>query len=84
MSQLEDGALLRVIPDRSVSMLGDEDPIAISPDGAHTIYREGSDTLAFNYIWGKQYMAEEFRDQISVPGKHAVYSPDSNYGGGMG
>ena len=75
---LEDGALLRVNPDRSVSMLGDEDPIAISPDGAHTIYREGSDTLAFNYIWGKQYMAEEFRDQISVPGKHAVYSPDSN------
>ncbi len=75
---LQDGTRLQVNPDRSLTVLGDDDPIAISPDGAHTIYREGSDTLVFNYIWGKQYMAEDFRDQISVPGKHAVFSPDSN------
>ncbi len=75
---LEDGTRLHVNPDRSVTMLGDDDPIAISPDGAHTIYREDRDTLVFNYIWGKQYMAEEFRDQIKVPGKHAVFSPDGN------
>ena len=75
---LADGTRLHVDPDRSLTVLGEDDPIAISPDGAHTIYRESSDTLVFNYIWGKHYMAEAFRDQISVPGMHAVFSPDSN------
>ena len=38
---LENGQRLHVNPDRSVTLLGDDDPIAISPDGAHTVYREG-------------------------------------------
>ena len=75
---LEDGTLLRVNPDRSVTLLGDEDPIAISPDGAHTIYRESEDTLVFNYIVGERFMPEDFRDQIKQPGHHAKFSPDSN------
>jgi len=75
---LEDGTPLHVNPDRSLSVLGADDPIAISPDGAHTIYREGDDTLVFNYIWGKRFMAEGFRDQIKKPGQNAVFSPDSN------
>ena len=75
---LENGQRLHVNPDRSVSLLGDDDPIAISPDGAHTVYREDNDTLVFNYIWGKHYMAEGFRDQIRRPGQYAVFSPDSN------
>ena len=75
---LENGQRYHVNPDRSVSMLGEDDPIAISPDGAHTIYREGDDTLVFNYIWGKHYMPEDFRDEISKPGQAAVFSPDSN------
>lgn len=75
---LEDGTLLHVNPDRSLTFLGEDDPIAISPDGAHTIYREGDDTLVFNYIWGAGYMPEDFRDQIRQPGRHATFSPDSN------
>ena len=76
--KLEDGSLLHVNPDRSVTLLGDDDPIAISPDGAHTVYRENNDTLVFNYVWGEGFMPEDFRDQIKQPGHHAVFSPDSN------
>lgn len=75
---LEDGTLLHVNPDRSLSILGIDDPIAISPDGAHTIYRESDDTLLFNYIWGEGFMPEDFRDQIRQRGKYAAFSPDSN------
>ncbi|MDE2747591.1 MAG: hypothetical protein OXI34_01370 [Chloroflexota bacterium] len=75
---LEDGTLLHVNPDRSLSFLGEDDPIAISPDGAHTVYRAGDDTLVFNYIWGKRFMEESFRDQIKKPGQNAAFSPDSN------
>ena len=75
---LEDGARLQVNPDRSLSLLGVDDPIAISPDGAHTIYREGGDTLVFNYIWGEGFMPKDFRDQIRKPGRFAEFSPDSN------
>ncbi len=75
---LEDGTLLHVNPDRSLSILGIDDPIAISPDGAHTIYRESDDTLVFNYIWGEGFMPVDFRDQIKKPGKFAKFSPDSN------
>ena len=32
----------------------------------------------FNYIWGKQYMAEAFRDQERKPGRFAAFSPDSH------
>ena len=75
---LEDGTRLQVNPDRSLTVHGDDDPIAISPDGAHTIHREGDSTLVFNYIWGEGFMPEDFRDQIKQPGQLASFSPDSN------
>ena len=75
---LKNGERLRVNPDRSVSVLGDDYPIAISPDGAHTVYREGDDTLVFNYILGEGLMPEYLRDQIKQPGQQAKFSPDSN------
>ena len=75
---LEDGTRLQVNPDRSLTVLGDDDPIAISPDGAHTIYREGDSTLVFNYIWGEGFMLDDFRDQIKQPGQLAKFAPDSN------
>ena len=75
---LENGDRYHVNPDRSVSELPEDSPIAISPDGAHTIHRGDNGMLFFNYIWGKQYMPQDFRDEFSKPGKAAVFSPDSN------
>ena len=75
---LEDGTRLHVNPDRSVTVFDEDDPIAISPDGAHTIYREGDSTLVFNYIWGEGFMQDDFRDQIKQPGQLAEFAPDSN------
>ena len=75
---LENGQRLRVNPDRSVSMLGDDYPIAISPDGAHTVYREGDNSLIFNYVLGERFMPEGFRGQIKQPGQKALFSPDSH------
>ena len=75
---LENGKRYHVNPDRSLSELPKDAPIAISPDGAHTIHRGESGTLYFNYIWGKQYMPEDFRDEVSKPGEDALFSPDSN------
>ena len=75
---LENGQRYHVNPDRSVSRLADDAPIAISPDGAHTVLRASNESLIFNYIWGEGYMPKDFRGLIKKPGQEAVFSADSN------
>jgi hypothetical protein len=68
----ESGTRYRLNPDRSLTPLDPKnDPIAISPDGAHIAFRNGGDSIRLLYPF------DPFLP-VKVLGKRIQFSPDSN------
>lgn len=85
----EDGSRYQINPDRSITPLPEDGPLAISPDGAHVAFREDEQTIAFQYIWTNYWYTDEARanypadsdpfEQFMVEGEAVRFSNDSNF-----
>lgn len=78
----ENGTRYQLNPDRSVTELGEDAPLAISPDGAHVAHRVDENSISFQYIW-RDYRDEngDFDDENFAQvksGKAVAFSNDSN------
>lgn len=82
----ENGTHYQVNPDRSVSELPDDGPLAISPDGAHVAFRVDDARIGLQYIWTDnrietdetQIFEGQFGGRI-VDGQAIQFSNDSNF-----
>ncbi len=83
----ESGTRYQINPDRSVRQLPEDYPIAISPDGAHTAFLVGDDTIAFRYIWTTYSdtnwrgvaLDPELLTPLEVAGQAVRFTSDSNF-----
>lgn len=84
----EKGTRYQVNPDRSISELPDDWPLAISPDGSHVAFREDDETITFQYIWTSYlytddyvsaYGGAEAFESFKKPGEAVRFSNDSNF-----
>ncbi len=84
----ENGTRYQVNPNRTLSRLPDDWPLAISPDGAHVAFRDNDSTIGFQYIWTRYEYTAEARarystdgdpfEQYMVEGQAVRFSNDSN------
>jgi hypothetical protein len=89
----ENGTRYQINPDRSLSPIADSAPLAISPDGAHHVFRLNDETLVFDYLKNKiaftyppgyhrggyeKVTHREFESR-SVKGQQALFSNDSSF-----
>lgn len=81
MFETEHGTRYQLNPDRSVILLADDAPIAVSPDGAHVAVRVDSETIRFQYIWhDDRYYSGWYADhpQVLVKGSDVLFAKNSN------
>lgn len=81
----KNGTRYQINPDRSLSKLPADAPIAMSPDGAHLAFKVDDQTIGFQYIWTKYQYNEEYAeqtqemlDQLQVKGQAVAFSSDNN------
>lgn len=69
----EDGTRYQLNPDRSISLMNDENLIAQSPDGAHLALREDDTSIMLNFAYSSPSQG------ITVTGQNAKFTNDSNF-----
>lgn len=81
----ENGTRYQINPDRSVTELPEDAPLAISPDGAHVAFRAEDDSIAFQYIWTTNQLKDDYPDddemfqKLIVKGQAIRFSNDSSF-----
>ena len=80
----ENGTRYQINPDRSLTRLAEDAPLAISPDGAHVAFQVDEETIAFQYIYteyiyDREYYAEEDFSDRFVPGQAVRFSNESSF-----
>ncbi len=79
------GTHYQINPDRSISKLKENGPLAISPDGAHLAFRVDNQTIVFQYIWADYQYEQDTINQdpdrvkrLTVKGQAVNFSADNN------
>lgn len=81
----ENGTRYQINPDRSVSEMPDDGPLAISPDGSHVAFRMDEDRIGFQYILTQNHIVDGEPEEawrypgVIVSGESLRFSQDSNF-----